>query len=132
MVVSAGVEVFRVILLSSVMFIIGLLVVIPVGYFEIELSQMIGGAGKLLLSHALDGLSIFVACCAFALKWPANSFFRSVISVLVMNVFSLVMSIIMGTFLPSWILKVVGVALSIVFAGLGVGAALTLRRRQAH
>lgn len=132
MAVGAGVEIFRVVVLSSVMFLIGLLVVVPVGYFEIELSRMVGGAGQLLLSRALDGLSIFLACCAFAFKWPANSFFRSMIAVLVMNVLSILGSIIMGSFLPSWILMVVGVAVGIVFAGCGVGAALALRRRQAY
>lgn len=132
MAIGAGVEIFRVVVLSSVMFLIGLLVAVPVGYFEIELSRMVGGAGQLLLSRALDGLSIFVACCAFAFKWPANSFCRSMISVLVMNVLSILGSIIMGSFLPSWILMVVGVAVGIVFAGCGVGAALALRRRQAY
>lgn len=77
-----------------------LVVGVPLGYFEAELSASVGPIKLLLLNEASLALAYFLCCFAFARKWPDGAAFRTLLAFAVVQLLSVPLVVATGAGFP--------------------------------
>lgn len=112
---------WRLLFQSVIIFVAGLLVGVPSGFFQEELGDFLGWLMSDLFIKMLDCVCVFFICFFCSVGWKVGSVMRSVLSVVAVQVISFCLSIALGTDLPPLLLLIPEILMMI---GAAVGGAV--------
>jgi len=125
---AARVELLRVLVLAAALFGVSLLVGVPFGYFQAELTATLGSTVQGVLAFGMDALALGLVCVAVSAKWPRNAFARVVASFILVEFISLGASRMVGAYLPPVVLLILESLLSLAVALVGAMVGKRLSR----
>lgn len=116
-------EASKVLAISSAMLGASVLAGIPAGYFMSELNTPIGYVESGLLAFAANAVLIASLCAWFSRKWPRGAILRVLASFVVVQLFSVGASLLVGAYLSSALVLILEglMTLAVAVAGAALG-----------
>lgn len=109
-----------------------LLVGIPLGFFQLELSTAIGPLLLELLSQFLSAFSTFLVCAAFAFFQPRKSLWAAIMSLVVLDLLMRALDLVIGGTERPAILLWLSLAVVVLSVLLGATAGCALSGRMSR